>query len=270
MTYIGNVKINKLFQQLNGKAYYFMKHKATGKYVYGVYSCDYQLPDRQIGTGKYQKIDDPNVVIDEKQYYALMHKIRHNAIHPARLYNQIYEPASISVVRTQESYGDFVSLTISNYADVRSHLTKAKNYRKRLIKNNVIFLDDENKEKFDKLNFKKMTDAEILDFVTKIYKEEVPYFKKHTIGVLKTETLGNAHFYENPARFFYVFFEKGFTNSMDSQMSAILPRVQEILDMFEVHKVEFGVKEDKIVDAEQLSTDLTVSIIETANKNYKW
>lgn len=271
MAYIGNVKVNKLFQQLNGKVYYFLKHKATGKYVSGTYRCRFDLPDRAKGTGKFKHVNNPNDIIDHNEYNKkCIDTPYHASDYPPKIYKEITESEAISLTRKNGSWGDVETVSINSYAEVRAALIKAKAYRQKLIKNNIIFLDDENRQKFNNLNFKKMTDAEILEFVTNLYTHKVPYFQKSSYGIMKTDKIDNVKFYENPALLFHQFIEQNWGGSMEAQMGSVIPKVKEILEIFDIHKVEFGVKEDDVLEEDQLMTDLTVSIINAANKKSPW
>jgi len=229
MSYIGNIKIGNLIEQIDGKVYYCLKHKATNLYVSGIYRSEISLPDRKKSSGI-----EPAILCDEN--------------YDTNLHRRVYK-----------------LIKINNYKETKQALTKAKQYRQKLVNQNIIFLDDEDKIKLKNLNFKKMKDQEIFDFVKDFYEDKISYFKKSSYGLQKTQTINNSLFTENPSSLLHSFFENKFNfryqDNLNSELASVIPRINEILDIFEIHKIEFGIKQDDLIDEEQLTTDLTVSIV---------
>ena len=106
---------------------------------------------------------------------------------------------------------------------------------------------------------------DVFDFVKDFYEDKISYFKKSSYGLQKTQTINNSLFTENPSSLLHSFFENKFNfryqDNLNSELASVIPRINEILDIFEIHKIEFGIKQDDLIDEEQLTTDLTVSIV---------
>jgi hypothetical protein len=263
--YLGNVKINRIVKELDGKSFYYMKHKPTGKFVSGIYTDRVNFNTYRRPKGIWFERRNPSNKISSAEFQRLRNSYypSKNGADPYNIYEQEYEDAPLNV----DWDGGKQILTFNNYDDLRKTLKESISHRNSLLKKNIIFLSPADAKKLKEFNVKNLSNDEIKQIIVNMYEEKPNevFLARHVFAVRKADKFENALFTDNPAQFLTSFFENAYVgrydHSYDSQMAAVLPKIQEVLEIFDVCKTEINLKQDQIISEDVMLNELTLLLV---------
>lgn len=216
-------EINRALKELKkDEPIYYLKHNKTNTYVKGFHYNRLLIP-----------------ISPEVKYFNKLtgEYVERRDYDKLNLYGEYFEPTSISLFVKDDKHCFYFSeynlkevtgCKIKNGDEklVASILKKEYNKRKKLLKDEIFFLPDNVREKFEKLNFAKMQKEELEDFILKVATKQAPEFRYLQICVMRAKELENANFQRNPVSLLSLYFQESETFSKYRPPPEIITRIR--------------------------------------------
>jgi len=234
-TFVKNIYSSKFdFNFFTYKKMYYVCNKTNQKFEYNRFIT----PPEDI-TWRYDGQEDMTILIDGKIYgqqlLAFEHKKNKNLI--------------VLKIRDEEAA-----------SNIRESLVKTYILRKKLLKNDVFFLSNDDNKVFKNLSIANRNKEELEEILLKMFIGELPAFPIKQLCFERTEKFKSVFFSRNPMELLYPLLNNGeFTNSAEVEMSNIIGKADIFADKITLCKLQFDFKNNEISNVDELLTEFTVS-----------